>query len=185
MLGSMGTSGGRTGWSQALSGTALVALGTVAGAERIAYWRPCWESLSTMAGSDVDSPVGPSVACLDASSFAALGDHLGTWAMAVLFVAVGLIGIRGTTSRALVIAAVALVLLALPFTDPGFFWQGWDTADTVPGVGVLPAVATVLAGLLLIGAAVASRAHVRMPTEVAHVSPTSVLSPAPPGRLRI
>ncbi len=162
----MGTSGGKAGWAQALSGAGLVALGTVAGAERIAYWHPCWESLSTMTGSDADNPVGPSVACLDASSYAALGDHLGTWVLAAIFVAGGLIGIHGTTSRTVVFVAVALVLLAVPFTDPGFFWQGWDTADTVPGVGVLPALATIAAGLLLIGASVASRAHVRMPAEV-------------------
>lgn len=162
----MGTSGGKAGWAQALSGAGLVALGTVAGAERIAYWRPCWESLSTMTGSDADNPVGPSVACLDGSSYAALGDHLGTWVMAVICVAGGLIGIRGTTSRTVVFAAVALVLLAVPFADPGFFWQGWDTADTVPGVGVLPAVATLLAGLLLIGAGAASRARARTPAEV-------------------
>lgn len=161
----MGTSGG-VGWAQALSGVGLVALGAVAGAERIAYWRPCWEWLDTMTASGVE---GPSVACLDASSLAALGDHIGTWMVSALLVAIGLIGIRGAVSRALVVAAVALVLLAIPFADPGFFWQGWDTADTVPGVGGLPAAATVLAGLLLVGAAVAARAHDRMPAELVHV----------------
>lgn len=116
----------------------MLCLGVFGVVDRMLRWRSCMDG-PTPAG------IGATEECLDAMSFTTRHEMIGSlWLAALLLAAAALVLARGYRWAGAV--ALVLVVAVNPLTDPGFFWQGWDTADTVPGTGVLPAVAIIVSG---------------------------------------
>ncbi|TQJ30830.1 hypothetical protein [Microbacterium sp. SLBN-146] len=129
-------------------GAALLGLGLVRSADRLMWWSACSDSLVV----DVTDRLPYTTQCLDAMSAASIDDSLPIWAAGLLLsvAATAAVWTLGRRVRRSALAAVAVIAVVNPLIDPGFFWQGWVTADSMPGLGILPAIAIVLAGAILL-----------------------------------
>lgn len=129
-------------------GVALVGLGLARIADRLLWWSACGDSLVI----DVADRLPYTTQCLDAMSAARIDDSLPIWAVGLLLSVAATVAVwtRGTAARGSGLAAVAVIAVVNPILDPGFFWQGWVTADSMPGLGILPAIAIALGGVILL-----------------------------------
>lgn len=129
-------------------GAALVGLGLARIADRLMWWSTCGDSLIV----DVADRLPYTTQCLDAMSAASIDDSLPIWAVGLLLslAATTAVWTRSKAARRSGLAAVAVIAVANPVLDPGFFWQGWVTADSTPGLGILPAIAIALGGVILL-----------------------------------
>ena len=132
----------RTNLSRWLS-IPILFIGVAVVVQRWFWWQPCGSSPTSTVG---ESTIHPTVsdACLNAMSDSPA--HLFIFNVAALVIAM----VAAAAARTIyAFAAVALIIIANPLFDPGFFWQGWDTADLVPGHGILMGVAFIVAAALL------------------------------------
>lgn len=111
----------------------LIALGAAGIFISLQTWQPCFDS--AVSGQ-----------CLDAMSARAHWPiSFGFWAMGIGLAIVGALSRMGRWAS---LAAVALLLVvANPAFDPGI--GTWDTADAVPGSGIISASWLILAGAII------------------------------------
>lgn len=130
-------------------GAILIGLGLIRLADRVMWWAPCGGAQTTEATGRSDGIPTVADACLDAMSDTSVDEGFPAWGIAIVLAAVGAIAARKAGAGWAAWVALVLIVAVNPITDPGFFWQGWSTADSMPGLGLIPAVAVVVSGVLL------------------------------------
>ncbi|WP_404430687.1 hypothetical protein LG299_12455 [Microbacterium lacus] len=141
--------GNLTGGVVRVVGALLIGLGLIRLADRVMWWAPCGGSQIPETNGRFDGVPTVTDACLDAMSFTSIDEGLPVWGAAMVLAAIGAIAARKAGAGWAGWVALAVIIVVNPLVDPGFFWQGWSTADSMPGLGVIPAVAVVVAGVLL------------------------------------
>ena len=138
-----------------IGGAVIVLLGAISVIASLGYWAPCVGEQQALRPDGLIDNERLTAACSAAAHGASTGDlAFLMWPVAVILVlAVAAYSRRPWVSILAVIPLVAL----FPVIDPGFFWQPWDTADTVPGSGVLSSAAIVASGIVLWFSAAATR----------------------------
>ncbi len=116
---------------------ALAALGVTMIVVSVGYWELCWAAPT-------------SIACyerMDSSGYLSYAPPMWLGALALTMA-----GIVVGPGRLGAVAGFFLLLVANPFFDPGL--GVWDTADQVPGSGVIAGSAILVAALFIVIAAV-------------------------------
>ena len=134
----------------------LIALGVAGIVLSLQIWQPCFDS-------------AVSEQCLDAMSARAhWPTAFGFWATGV---GLAIVGALSRVGRWASLAATVLLLVAAhPAFDPGI--GTWDTADAVPGSGIISASWLVLAGAIIgVGGIVEQRRIVKQRSERKPVHP--------------
>lgn len=131
-----------------------MALGVIGVVASWTYWAPCVGEAQPLRDGLIDNE-RLTASCAALVESASIGAVPYLWLAAFILVMVAAAwNSRPWTSTLAVIPLIAL----FPVTAPGFFWQPWDTADIVPGSGVLPAAAIVVSGLILWASAAFAKA---------------------------
>lgn len=118
-----------------IAGWVLIVLGlSVAGLSAV-YWDGC---------------VSPSSAtCAEAIRSSSVTRNVWTyWIPAVVLAIVVLC--TSTRKAGWRWAPIALVLVAFPAVDPGYFWSEWDVANAVPGNGVISGTLIAVGGVFAV-----------------------------------
>lgn len=135
----------------ALLGVVVAGVGVAIAFSRMRGWSACLAVVPLRDGTDYPQ------ACYDEMGVSH-NDLLPFWGMALLLVTASIL-VQARRPNRVAISALAVAVLAVPLLDFGFVWQGWNTADAVPGFGVTSSVLSAIAGLLATTSALVGRSN--------------------------
>lgn len=124
-----------------VGGYVLLALGLITFADRVILWSAC-PGVYPRVGDTLQIPA----ACVEVAGSTSADERLPLWMTAIALCLL----VAFTHNRRKGLIAFCIALVVNPILDPGFFWMMNPLADAFPASGVLPSVATIIAGVICV-----------------------------------